>query len=58
MAKSYAVLGLGKFGYHVALGLVENGENVILCDNTESSFVNLRDKAEPVSYTHLTLPTT
>ncbi|WP_281650912.1 TrkA family potassium uptake protein, partial [Helicobacter bilis] len=48
MAKSYAVLGLGKFGYHVALGLVENGENVILCDNTESSFVNLRDKAEQI----------
>ena len=48
MAKSYAVLGLGKFGYHVALGLVENGENVILCDNTKSSFVNLRDKAEQI----------
>ncbi len=48
MAKSYAVLGLGKFGYHVALGLIENGENVILCDNTESSFVNLRDKAEQI----------
>ncbi len=48
MAKNYAVLGLGKFGYHVALGLVENGENVILCDNTESSFINLRDKAEQI----------
>lgn len=48
MAKSYAVLGLGKFGYHVALGLVENGENVILCDNTESSFTNLRDKVEQI----------
>ena len=48
MAKSYAVLGLGKFGYHVALGLVENGENVILCDNAESSFANLKDKAEQI----------
>lgn len=48
MAKSYAVLGLGKFGYHVALGLVENGENVILCDNTEASFTDLRDKAEQI----------
>lgn len=48
MAKSYAVLGLGKFGYHVALGLVENGENVILCDNTESSLIDLRDKAEQI----------
>ncbi|GAB0172113.1 potassium channel family protein [Helicobacter trogontum] len=48
MAKSYAVLGLGKFGYHVALGLVENGENVILCDNAESSFTDLRDKAEQI----------
>ncbi len=48
MAKNYAVLGLGKFGYHVALGLVENGENVILCDNDETSFVKLRDKAEQI----------
>lgn len=48
MAKIYAVLGLGKFGYHVACGLVENGENVILCDNTESSFTNLRDKVEQI----------
>ncbi|RDU72713.1 TrkA family potassium uptake protein [Helicobacter aurati] len=48
MAKSYAVLGLGRFGYHVALGLIENGENVIICDNKESSFINLRDKAEQI----------
>lgn len=48
MAKSYAVLGLGKFGYHVASGLVENGENVTLCDNTESSFMDLRDKVEQI----------
>ncbi|RDU65795.1 TrkA family potassium uptake protein [Helicobacter didelphidarum] len=48
MAKSFAVLGLGKFGYHVALGLVESGESVILCDNLESSFVELRDKAEQI----------
>lgn len=48
MAKSYAVLGLGRFGYHVALGLVESGENVILCDNTESNFIGLRDKVEQI----------
>lgn len=48
MAKSYAVLGLGKFGYHVALGLVENGENVILCNNTEDNVADLRDKAEQI----------
>ncbi|STQ85603.1 TrkA family potassium uptake protein [Helicobacter muridarum] len=48
MAKSYAVLGLGRFGYNVALGLVENGENVIICDNKESSFISLRDKAEQI----------
>lgn len=48
MAKKYAVLGLGRFGYHIALGLIDNGENVIICDNKESSFTNLRDKAEQI----------
>ena len=48
MAKSYAVLGLGKFGYHVAQGLVESGESVILCDNVESNFADLRDKVEQI----------
>lgn len=48
MAKSYAVLGLGRFGYHVALGLIENDENVIICDNNEASFTNLGDKTEKI----------
>ena len=48
MAKSYAVLGLGKFGYHVAQGLVESGESVILCDNVEANFADLRDKVEQI----------
>lgn len=48
MKKSYAVIGLGKFGYHIATGLVDNNENVILCDNKESSFVEIRDKADQI----------
>lgn len=48
MKKSYAVIGLGKFGYHIANGLVDNNENVILCDNKESSFNEIRDKADQI----------
>ncbi len=35
--KTYAVLGLGKFGSHVVHGLVENGEQVIAMDINEES---------------------
>ncbi|BCZ17735.1 ktr system potassium uptake protein C [Helicobacter sp. NHP19-003] len=33
--KTYAVLGLGKFGGHVARGLIENGEQIIAADVNE-----------------------
>lgn len=33
--KNYAVLGLGKFGFHVATGLVEQGMTVIAVDHNE-----------------------
>lgn len=48
MRKTFAVLGLGRFGFHVAKGLVKNGENVILCDNSESSFNEIRDEADQI----------
>lgn len=32
---TYAVLGLGKFGFHVAKGLAQQGLNVIACDLDE-----------------------
>jgi trk system potassium uptake protein TrkA len=31
--KSYGVIGLGKFGFHVAKGLAEQGLSVIACDH-------------------------
>lgn len=31
--KTYGVIGLGKFGYHIAKGLAEQGLSVIACDN-------------------------
>ncbi|BCZ18717.1 potassium transporter [Helicobacter sp. NHP19-012] len=33
--KTYAVLGLGKFGAHVARGLIDNGEQIIAADVSE-----------------------
>ncbi|BCD47179.1 potassium transporter [Helicobacter suis] len=39
---TYAVLGLGKFGSHVARGLIENGEQVIAADINQDSIKNFR----------------
>lgn len=40
--KTYAILGLGKFGSHVALGLIENKEQVIAVDINEDSIKTFR----------------
>lgn len=32
---TYGVIGLGKFGYHVAKGLIDQGQNVIIADQEE-----------------------
>ncbi|PAF41575.1 TrkA family potassium uptake protein [Helicobacter sp. 11S03491-1] len=46
MKKIYAVIGLGKFGSYMAKGLVEQGENVIACDNTRENFRDLQEDIE------------
>ncbi len=33
---TYGVIGLGKFGFHVAKGLIDQGQNVILADKEEA----------------------
>jgi len=40
---TYVVIGLGKFGYHVAKGLAQQGETVIAIDNDEEK---IRDISE------------
>lgn len=40
---TYVVIGLGKFGYHVAKGLAQQGETVIAIDNDEEK---IRDIGE------------
>ncbi len=40
---TYAVIGLGKFGFHVAKGLAQQGEHVIAIDNEEEK---IRDISE------------
>lgn len=40
---TYVVIGLGKFGYHVAKGLAQQGESVIAIDNNEEK---VRDISE------------
>lgn len=40
---TYVVIGLGKFGFHVAKGLAQQGESVIAIDNDEEK---IRDASE------------
>lgn len=41
--KNYAVLGLGKFGFHVAKGLSEQGLNVIAIDHNEDQIREINE---------------
>lgn len=43
---TYVVIGLGKFGYHVAKGLVQQGEAVIAIDNDEEKVKNISEFAQ------------
>jgi trk system potassium uptake protein TrkA len=43
---TYVVIGLGKFGYHVAKGLVQQGESVIAIDNDEEKVRNISEFAQ------------
>lgn len=46
MKKTYAVIGLGKFGAYIARGLVEQGESLIICDNSQENFRDFREDVE------------
>lgn len=41
--KTYGVIGLGKFGFHVAKGLAEQGLPVIACDNDPEKVKQIGD---------------
>ncbi len=40
---TYVVIGLGKFGFHVAKGLAQQGESVIAIDNDEEKIRNISE---------------
>ena len=40
---TYVVLGLGKFGFHVAKGLAQQGESVIAIDNDEEKIRDINE---------------
>ena len=40
---TYVVIGLGKFGFHVAKGLAQQGESVIAIDNDEEKIRNINE---------------
>ena len=46
--------GAGYIGSHVVLKLIEQGHEVNIIDNLSTG---CQDALDPVSYTHLTLPT-
>ena len=43
-AKKFCVIGVGRFGYHVATKLEEHGMEVLAVDSNESSIAGIRDK--------------
>ena len=53
--KSYAIIGLGRFGMPLAKKLAEAGKEVIGIDRDEDRVKELREYTESVSYTHLEL---
>ena len=40
---TYGVIGLGKFGFHVAKGLIEQGQSVIVADQGEAQVKEFAD---------------
>lgn len=46
--ETYGVIGLGKFGYYVANGLIEQGKKVIIADKNENSTRDLADKTDMI----------
>lgn len=46
--RTYAVIGLGKFGQYVAKGLIRNGESVIVCDDDSAHLREFKDISDEV----------
>ena len=44
--KTYAVIGLGRFGYHIAKGLADEGVDVIAIDNDEHKIQEISEYIE------------
>lgn len=40
----FCVIGVGRFGYHVAITLAENGMEVLVVDSNEAIIASIRDK--------------
>lgn len=47
-SKSYAVIGLGKFGFYVAKGLIEQGANVIAIDHSMERVKEVKELTDSV----------
>ena len=57
--RTVMLLGSGELGKEVAIAAQRLGCSVIACDRYEGApAMQVADKVEAVSYTHLTLPTT
>ncbi len=46
MKKQYAIVGLGKFGFHIAKGLAQNGIEIIVIDKDEERIREIKDFVE------------
>lgn len=46
--KSYAVIGIGKFGFHVAKGIAQQGANVIAIDNNEEQIHEINEYVQDI----------
>ena len=67
MLKEIGLIGLGVMGKNIALNLSDNGVIIKAFNNSEKKLNDIKkefkndfipfDNIEPVSYTHLTLPT-
>lgn len=44
--KTFGVIGLGKFGSYITRSLVDQGESVIVCDNSQENFRDFREDVE------------
>lgn len=48
MKKTYAVIGLGKFGQYLAKGLLRSNESVIVCDNDAENIREFKDLSDEI----------